>query len=134
MKFDDPAWVAGVLAIIAAMTTMIVTVVGVWWQGKKLTANTKLTEETRAQGQEIKSLVNGSQTALLSKIEASEKALDAAHGEVRAMRELFSLIAPNLRLPEGASLAAIVEEMRNGSREPLLALPHDPSRVKGDVP
>lgn len=95
--FDNPAWVAGVVAVIGAIALMIGNLLTQLRNGRKLDDNTKVTEASHAQGAEIKTLVNGTQTALQTKLEASDKALNAAYSEIRSLRELLTALAADRR-------------------------------------
>lgn len=126
LPFDNPLWVAGVIAIIGAVGVMVGNLLTQLRNGRKLDDNTKVTEASHAQGAEIKTLVNGTQTALLVKLEASEKALNAAHGEIRALREILTTLAAQLPKP---ATPLPESETRSGPRDPHLALT-DPDRPR----
>jgi hypothetical protein len=62
----------------------------------KIAENTQLTAEAKAQGGEIKSLVDGTQSKLLEKLEAAQTASNQRDGEIRALHGLVSTLAQQL--------------------------------------
>lgn len=117
-KFDDPASVAGMIAIIGGIGAMIVTVINAFFQNRRIAENTRLTQENNVQGAEIKGLVNGTQTTLIAKLETSEKALNMAHGQIRAQQDIITTLSKQLRPLE----PPVAVQVRSEVREPVVSM------------
>lgn len=96
MKFEDPMWVAGVLAVIGGIGAMIVTLINSFRQNRKIDENTKMTAAAVQSTAKIEGLVNGTQTALLQKVAELQMALNVKFAEVRSLQVLNASLAAHL--------------------------------------
>jgi hypothetical protein len=101
---------ASIILIIGAFGTMMVTVIGtiaaafMAYQAKvqsvvnhvKLDENTKLTTAAVTANGEIKALVNGTQTALLQKLNDTQTTLNSTYAEIRSLRLLNASLSSHL--------------------------------------
>jgi hypothetical protein len=101
---------AQIILIIGAMGAWTVTIIGtiaaavMAYQAKvqsvvnhvKLDENTKLTTAAVVANGEIKALVNGTQTALLQKLNDTQTLLNSTYAEIRSLRTLNASLSANL--------------------------------------
>ena len=115
MKFEDPMWVAGVIATIGALGLMGKGLIEQFKTNRKLDENTAVTTAVHQKSEVIEKLVNGTQTKLLAELQASKEALDMTHGEIRGLHELIGKLVP--MVPQVAAAVAPLAAIQQSTQQ-----------------